>query len=103
MLQILVVDGKYRRYAIIPAFGMVILPQNPILVLGMGRFQGFCSCILSTCGLNSHVGTLHQVGDPLMMRTAAAGATHTVAYRISEYTFEVRTQYAGSHTRFLLL
>ena len=30
-------DGKSRRYAMIPAFGMVILPQYPST--GMGMFQ----------------------------------------------------------------
>ena len=29
VLYILVVDGNFRRYAMILAFGMVILPQNP--------------------------------------------------------------------------
>ena len=38
------VDGKSRRYAMIPAFGMVILPQNPST--GDGQIPG-CSCILS--------------------------------------------------------
>ena len=37
-------DGKSRRYAMIPAFGMVILPHNPNT--GNGQVPGW-SCILS--------------------------------------------------------
>ena len=37
-------DGKSRRYAMVTAFDMVILPQN--LSTGNGKIPG-CSCILS--------------------------------------------------------
>ena len=40
----MVVDGRSRRYAMVPAFGMVISPQN--LSTGNGQVPG-CSCILS--------------------------------------------------------
>ena len=33
-----------------PAFGMVFLPRDRILVLGIGRLQGCCGCILSSRG-----------------------------------------------------
>ena len=34
-------DGKFRRYAMIPVFGMVILPQN--LSTGNGQHPGWSS------------------------------------------------------------
>ena len=37
-------DGKYRRYVMLPAYGMVVLPKNPST--GNGQIPGW-SCILS--------------------------------------------------------
>ena len=39
LLEILVVDGKSRRYAMVPAFGMVTLPQDPST--GNGQLPGW--------------------------------------------------------------
>ena len=73
VLQILVVDGKPRRYAMVPAFGIVILPQNHNTENGQAPGQ---SCILSV--------RLLQEGGP-QRRCRRGSRTYNGQYGNTQY------------------
>ena len=79
-------DGKPRRYTMIPALGMVILPQNPSTRMGM--FQAgvaFLAWILRDA-----------------FTVAGRGVSHWEIYTTSVliYCLDIRTKYGQTHTEY---
>ena len=58
-------DGESRRYAMIPAYGMVILPQVP----GIG-----CSCILSVVTRHDTLPPIHDTRTRPRRQTSGSSA-----------------------------
>ena len=67
VIDMLLVDRKYRRYPVAPAYGMVFSPQNTSS--GNGQIPGWCF-ILDTSGYGLRAIIIAETGRPAAETTS---------------------------------